>query len=201
MAFIIHYSHATCTFADHHVLRAVVENECFRPDLTVFNHWETAVTKKSVVFVPLYTLCGKVQNYTEGLQVICRQFAPWSITCSNHRSFYCTLIHCSHHPSLLLLLSDPSLAPPVAPWSTARIVHCSFYFSLMHRSQNPSLLLLQHPSLFLLLPDPPDRNSFFPCPNYNAVLLVNVSVVLSFPGSKNPSPPLPRKPPDFYSTL
>jgi len=76
MAFIIHYSHATYTFADHHVLRAVVENECFRPDLTVFNHWETAVTKKSVVFVPLYTLCGKVQNYTEGLQVICRQFAP-----------------------------------------------------------------------------------------------------------------------------
>ena len=34
-------------------------------------HWETAVTKKSVVFVPLYTLCGKVQNCTEGLQVMC----------------------------------------------------------------------------------------------------------------------------------
>jgi len=33
-------------------------------------HWETAVTKKSVVFVPLYTLCGKVQNCTEGLQVM-----------------------------------------------------------------------------------------------------------------------------------
>ena len=26
--------------------------------------------KKSVVFVPLYTLCGKVQNCTEGLQVM-----------------------------------------------------------------------------------------------------------------------------------
>ena len=25
-------------------------------------HWETAVTKKSVVFVPLCTLCGKVQS-------------------------------------------------------------------------------------------------------------------------------------------
>ncbi len=36
----------------------------------VNNHWETAVTKKSVVFVPLYTLCGKVQNCTESLQVM-----------------------------------------------------------------------------------------------------------------------------------
>jgi len=34
------------------------------------HHWETAVTKKSVVFVPLYTLCGKVQYCTEGLQVM-----------------------------------------------------------------------------------------------------------------------------------
>jgi hypothetical protein len=33
-------------------------------------HWETAVTKKAVVFVPLYTLCGKVQNCTESLQVM-----------------------------------------------------------------------------------------------------------------------------------
>ncbi len=36
----------------------------------LMEHWETAVTKKSVVFVPLYTLCGKVQNCTEGLQVM-----------------------------------------------------------------------------------------------------------------------------------
>ncbi len=36
----------------------------------VILQWETAVTKKSVVFVPLYTLCGKVQNCTEGLQVM-----------------------------------------------------------------------------------------------------------------------------------
>ena len=74
--YIIHYSHATCTFEDRHVLRAVDENEGLRPDLTVFN-----------------------------------------------------------------------------------------------------------------------------APNYNAPLLVDISVVKSFPGSKNPSAPLPRKPPDFYSTL
>jgi hypothetical protein len=35
-----------------------------------WEHWETAVTKKFVVFVPLYTLCGKVQNCTESLQVM-----------------------------------------------------------------------------------------------------------------------------------
>ena len=34
------------------------------------HHCETAVTKKSVVFVPLNTLSGKVQNCTEGLQVM-----------------------------------------------------------------------------------------------------------------------------------
>ena len=38
-------------------------------------------------------------------------------------------------------------------------------------------------------------------PNYNAPLLVDVSVVQSFPGSKNPSAPIPYKPPDFYPTL
>ena len=38
-------------------------------------------------------------------------------------------------------------------------------------------------------------------PNYNVPLLVDVSVVQSFPGSKNPSAPLPRRPPEFYSTL
>ena len=38
-------------------------------------------------------------------------------------------------------------------------------------------------------------------PNYNVPLLVDISVVQSFPGSKNPSVPLPRKPLDFYSTL
>ncbi len=36
------------------------------------HHWETAVTKKPVAFVPLYTLCGKVQNCTESLQVMYR---------------------------------------------------------------------------------------------------------------------------------
>ena len=76
LAYIIHYSHATCTFEDRHVLRAVDENEGLRPDLTVFN------------------------------------------------ASYC-----------------------------------------------------------------------------NAPLLVDISVVQSFSGSKNPSAPLPRKPPDFYSTL
>jgi len=38
-------------------------------------------------------------------------------------------------------------------------------------------------------------------PNYNAPLLVDVSVVQAFPGSKNPSAPIPYKPPDFYPTL
>jgi hypothetical protein len=38
-------------------------------------------------------------------------------------------------------------------------------------------------------------------PNDNAPLLVDISVVQSFPGSKNPSAPPPRKPPDFYSTV
>ena len=38
-------------------------------------------------------------------------------------------------------------------------------------------------------------------PNYNAPLLVDVSVVQAFPGSKNPTAPLPYKPPDFYPTL
>jgi hypothetical protein len=37
LAYIIHYSHATCIFEDHHVLRAFDENESLRPDLTVFN--------------------------------------------------------------------------------------------------------------------------------------------------------------------
>ena len=38
-------------------------------------------------------------------------------------------------------------------------------------------------------------------PKYNVPLLVDVSVVQSFPGSKNPSAPLPRRPPEFYPTL
>jgi hypothetical protein len=38
-------------------------------------------------------------------------------------------------------------------------------------------------------------------PNYNVPLLIDVSVVQAFPGSKNPSAPLPRKPPDYYPTL
>ena len=73
MAYIIHYSHATFTFEDHHVLRAVDENECFRPDLTVFNHWETAVTKKYVVFVPLYTLLyvtKKMLSYKKNCNIL-----------------------------------------------------------------------------------------------------------------------------------
>ena len=41
----------------------------------------------------------------------------------------------------------------------------------------------------------------FNASNYNAPLLVDISVVQSSPGSKNPSAPLLRKPPDFYSTL
>ena len=38
--------------------------------IQIIKHWETVVTKKSVVFVPLYTLCGKLQNCTESLQVM-----------------------------------------------------------------------------------------------------------------------------------
>ena len=110
------------------------------------------------------------------------------------------MIHCSHHPSLLLLLSDPSLAPSVAPWSTARIVHCSFYFSLMHRSQNPSLLLLQHPSLFLLLPDPPDRNSFFPCPKiWPMFLWFYHSLALKIHLLRYPASPLISTLPSLFS--
>ncbi len=64
------------------------------------------------------------------------------------------MIHCSHHPSLLQLLSDPSFAPSVAPsiapWSTTRIICRSFYCSLIHRLQLPS----HNPSLLLLLFDP-----------------------------------------------
>ena len=37
LVYIIHYSHATCTFKDRHVLRAVDENEGLRPDLTALN--------------------------------------------------------------------------------------------------------------------------------------------------------------------
>ena len=52
----------------HDVTRKFEEEHAY--DCIVPVHWETAVTKKSVVFVPLYTLCGKVQNCTEGLQVM-----------------------------------------------------------------------------------------------------------------------------------
>jgi len=38
--------------------------------IQIIKHWETVFTKKSVVFVPLYTLCGKLQNCTESLQVM-----------------------------------------------------------------------------------------------------------------------------------
>jgi len=78
-----------------------------------------------------------------------------SIDCSYHRSFYCTMIHYSHHPSLLLLFSDPSLAPYVtpstAPWSTARTIHCSSFCSLIHCFHHPSL------------PNPPLAKNIAPC--------------------------------------
>ena len=72
---------------------------------------------------------------------IAHSIAPWSIACSTHRSFNCSVIHCSLHPSLLLVLPDLLLAPSIACTSRQ-----SFHRSLIHRSHNPSL--------FLLLPDP-----------------------------------------------
>jgi hypothetical protein len=59
-------------YCDTVVLRVLVRYVLV-PHVLLVNqsfHWETTVTKKSVVFVPLYTLCGKVQNCTEGLQVM-----------------------------------------------------------------------------------------------------------------------------------
>ena len=48
--------------------------------------------------------------------------APWYIACF--------LIHLVYHPSLLLMLPDPS----TAPWLMACNIHRSFHCSLIHRS-------------------------------------------------------------------
>ena len=57
-------SHNTCTKNFVSLCLRLLRSWC--------SHWETAVTKKSAVFVPLYTLCGKIQNCTESLQVMYR---------------------------------------------------------------------------------------------------------------------------------
>jgi hypothetical protein len=110
------------------------------------------------------------------------------MACSNHRSFYCTMIHCSHHPSIAL---------SVAPWYTARNIHRLHHSSLFLLSADPPLLLLfpdpllaqsiapsivrwsiacsthrsfycylihcsHHPSLLLLLSDPSVKLSIAP---------------------------------------
>ena len=71
------------------------------------------------------------------------------------------MFHRLHHPSLLLLLTGPPLAPsialPIALWSISCIIRRSFYSSLIHRSHNLSLLLLLAGpplALFLLFFDP-----------------------------------------------
>ena len=97
---------------------------------------------------------------------VATSIAPWSI----HRSFNCSLIHrwpdpsllgfhpdpkinSLQYPLLLLLLSDPSVAPSIAPWSTASTI----YRSQINRLHHPTLILLvslSHVSLIPLLPDP-----------------------------------------------